>query len=56
MIAVINPVWNGIAPLGKDMKRTVHRLLEQIKPETTPEHRAQSRSSFPKTRIENQWL
>jgi hypothetical protein len=56
MRAMINPVWNGIATFNKDIKRTDHKLLEQINPKTTPEHRAQSRSSFPKARIENQWL
>jgi hypothetical protein len=56
MRAVINPVWNGMATLNEDIKRTVNKLLEQINPKTTPEHRAQSRSSLPKARIENQWL
>jgi hypothetical protein len=54
--ARINPVWIGITPFEKDIKRAVHKLLKQINPKTTPEHREQSRNSFPKARIENQWL
>jgi hypothetical protein len=51
MRAMINPVWNGMATLNNDVK-----TLEQTNPKTSPEHLAQSRSSFPKARIENQWL
>jgi len=54
--AMINPVWIGITTLEKEIKRAVNKLLKQINPKTTPEHRAQSRNSFPKARIENQWL
>ncbi|MCW3987844.1 MAG: hypothetical protein NWE87_05960 [Candidatus Bathyarchaeota archaeon] len=55
-MARINPVLIGITMLEKDIKRGVDKLLKKINPKTTPEHRAQSRSFFPKAWIVNQWL
>jgi len=52
--ARINPVVIGITPLEKDIKTVINKSLKPINPNTTPEHRAQSRNSFPKKRIETQ--
>lgn len=48
IMARINPVLIGITMLEKGIKRGVDKLLKKINPKTTPEHRAQSRSFFPK--------